>query len=190
MTHEDFDHIQLICREFHDQYHHIMHVTQLMGIVMLKRVYLRISSTNKCTYTTLLKTVQCADFSFILAIFPWNCVQYYYPIHLTHHIWWVRIKRFYLKIPHIGEHTYMTVLIIVLKMSDWVLNKWQPSLHSFTQILCITIVRTSPSKILTVSKNPQTNMFLPIVGQLRYLEVHYMTKTQQGTQMGLKGRKM
>ena len=32
-------------------------------------------------------------------------------------------------------------------------------------------VCTSLSKILTVSKNPQTNMFLLIVGQLRYPEV-------------------
>jgi threonine aldolase len=36
------------------------------------------------------------------------------------------------------------------------------------------MVHTSLSKILTVSKNPQTNMFLLIVGQLRYPEVTIM----------------
>jgi hypothetical protein len=35
------------------------------------------------------------------------------------------------------------------------------------------MVRTSLSKILTISKNSQTNMLLLIVGQLRYPEVIY-----------------
>jgi hypothetical protein len=38
-----------------------------MGIVRLRRVHLKIPSIGEHTYTTLLRTVQCADFSFILA---------------------------------------------------------------------------------------------------------------------------
>jgi hypothetical protein len=36
----------------------------LMGIVMLKRFYVKIPCIGKYTYTTLLKMVQCADFDF------------------------------------------------------------------------------------------------------------------------------
>jgi len=42
----------------------------LMVIVSLKRVYLKIPGIGERTYTTLLKTAQCADLSFILGICP------------------------------------------------------------------------------------------------------------------------
>ena len=45
--------------------------SNLMGIVRLKRACHKILSIGECTYTTLPKTAQYADFSFILAICPW-----------------------------------------------------------------------------------------------------------------------
>ena len=63
--------------------------SHLMGIVRLKRACHKILSIGECTCTTLPETAQCADFGFILAICPWWHGQYYYAMHVTHHIWWV-----------------------------------------------------------------------------------------------------
>jgi hypothetical protein len=45
--------------------------SNLMCIVRLKRDCHKILSIGECTYTTLPRTTQCANFSFILAICPW-----------------------------------------------------------------------------------------------------------------------
>ena len=50
----------------------------------------------------------------------------------------VRTKRVYLGIPSIGECSYM----IVLKMQQWVLNKWQSSLHSFKHCSVCALTNT------------------------------------------------
>ena len=63
--------------------------SHLMGIVKLKRACHKILSIGERTYRTSPKTAQCADFSFILAICPWQDSQYYHTMHVTHHIWWV-----------------------------------------------------------------------------------------------------
>ena len=51
--------------------HNECNTSHLMGIVSLKRACHKILSIGKCTYRTLSETAQCADFSFILVIFPW-----------------------------------------------------------------------------------------------------------------------
>jgi hypothetical protein len=88
----------------------------LMGIVRIKRVCHKIPSIGECTYTTLPKTAQYADFSFILTIFsmiPWpvlSCNAF----NTSHLMGIVRLNRVYLKIPSIDECTY-TILLETLQ---------------------------------------------------------------------------
>ena len=51
--------------------HNTFNKSHLMGIVRIKRVYHKIPSIGECTYTTLLKTVQYADYNLISPICQW-----------------------------------------------------------------------------------------------------------------------
>ena len=96
----------------------------------------------------------------------WNCILCRFWLHNTylsmitgpvpscntfntsHLMGIVRIRRVYLKIPSIGECTYVTAA----KMLHWVLNKPQSSSHSFKQC-CISV--------LTNTWNFEVNSFDP-----------------------------